>query len=117
MYCEHTKEHTNAVEKAKNETLCAEDLEKICRVFHLLSEPSRMKIVLALMQGEMCVYHLLEVCEGTLSGLSHQLRILRDNKIVKARRLGKNIEYSIADEHVREIVEMGIRHLDCKIEN
>lgn len=77
-----------------------------------------MKIVLALMQGEMCVYHLSEVCEGsTLSGISHQLRILKDNGIVKARRLGKNIEYSISDHHVCEIVNLALKHLQCtKIE-
>lgn len=111
--CEHEKKHEEAVQKAKENVLSIADVEKICGIFHLLSEPSRFKIVLALLQGEMCVYHLLEVCDSTKSALSHQLRILKDNNIVKARRFGKNIEYSIADMHVREIIEKGIAHLHC----
>ena len=72
-----------------------------------------MKIVLALLEGEMCVYHIAEVCDATVSGVSHQLRILRDNQVVKAKRYGKNVEYSIADEHVHEIIKMGIKHSTC----
>ncbi|MBQ8308871.1 MAG: helix-turn-helix transcriptional regulator [Clostridia bacterium] len=113
IYCDHEKEHALAVQRAKEDILMHEDVEKISRIFHMLADPSRLKIVLALMKGEMCVYHLTEVCDGTQSGVSHQLRILRDNKIVKAKRLGKNVEYSIADEHIREIVEMGKAHLLC----
>ena len=90
------------------------DIERMCRTFRILGEPSRMKIVLALLEGEMCVYHLTEACGGSFSSVSHQLRILRDNGIVKTRRLGKNIEYSLADAHVREMVETGRAHLACK---
>ncbi len=112
--CEHVQEHENAVEKARGRILTATELEKVCGIFRILSEPSRMKIVLALLEGQMCVYHLTEVCGGTVSGISHQLRVLRDNGIVKAQRFGKNIEYSIMDEHVREIVETGKAHLACE---
>ena len=112
--CIFEHEHEIAVKKAKDNLLCKENMERICKIFHLLSEPSRMKIVLALQQGEMCVYHLTEVCQGaTVSGVSHQLRILKDNGIVKAKRLGKNIEYSIADGHVFEIVKLALAHLRC----
>lgn len=115
MYCDHEKEHQAAVQRARENILTGGDVEKICAVFRMLADPTRMKIVLALMQGEMCVYHLTEVADGTVSGVSHQLRVLRDNKIVKAKRYGKNVEYSIADEHVREIVKMGIEHLTCSM--
>lgn len=111
--CEHEQEHESAVRRAKEEALPSSDLEKICKIFHLLSDEGRLKLVMALMQGEMCVYHLLEVSGGTCSGVSHQLRILRDNGIVKARRLGKNMEYSIADEHIRKIIGMSVEHLVC----
>ena len=116
MYCEHEKEHQAALERAKQQILSAADVAKISAVFRMLSEPTRMRIVLALMNGEMCVYHLAEATNSTVSGVSHQLRILRDNKIVKAKRFGKNVEYSIADDHVREIVKMGIEHLACDAE-
>jgi ArsR family transcriptional regulator len=90
-----------------------EDIEKVCQIFHLLSDCTRFKIVQVLSQGSFCVGHLLEVCEGSPSAISHQLRVLRDNGIIKAKRFGKNVEYSIVDEHIQKIVEMGIEHLNC----
>lgn len=116
-YCEHKKEHELVVQRAKEDILSSEDVEKIARIFHMLADANRLKIVMALMKGDMCVYHLTEVCEASQSAVSHQLRVLRDNKIVKARRLGQSVEYSIADEHVREIVEMGKAHLTCTMED
>ncbi len=112
--CDREKEHLAAVERAKEGMFSESDVGKIGKIFQLLSDPGRLKIVLALMNGDMCVYHLTEVSGGTVSGVSHQLRNLRDNGIVKAKRLGKNIEYSIADEHVREIVKTGMAHLHCE---
>lgn len=100
----------------KKEGYTQEEIEQVCGVFRMLAEPTRMKIVLALLEGDMCVYHLTEKCGGTQSGISHQLRVLRDNKIVKAKRLGQSVEYSIADTHVKNMVEMGLVHLYCKVE-
>ena len=112
--CIFTCEHEISARRAKEKLVYSEDIEKICRIFHLLSEPSRMKIVLALRQGEMCVYHLAEICQDiTFSGISHQLRILKDNGIVKARKLGKYVEYSIIDGHIFEIVQLALEHLAC----
>lgn len=112
--CEREKEHALAVQRVKEDILLKSDVEKISRIFHVLSDPNRLNIVIALMKGEMCVYHLTEVCDATQSNISHQLRILRDNNIVRARRLGQNMEYSLADEHIREIVELVKAHLLCK---
>ena len=114
MYCDHQKEHEAAVQRAKENILAVSDVEKICAVFRVLADPTRMGVLTALMQGEMCVYHLTEVCDATQSSVSHQLRILRDNNIVRARRLGQNVEYSLADAHIREIVELGKAHLLCR---
>ena len=86
----------------------------MCKVYQLLADPVRLKIVLALMVGDMCVGQLTEVCGVTQSGVSHQLRVLRDNNIVKCKRLGQKVEYSIADKHIREMVEMSKAHLSCK---
>lgn len=113
--CNKERQHEQSVALAKLNGLTEKDTEQICSVFKLLADPTRMRIVLALMQGDMCVYHLTEVCGGTVSGISHQLRVLRDNKIVRALRLGKQIEYSIADGHVREIVKMSLEHLRCGV--
>ena len=97
-------------------TLSTADVENVCGVFRILADPTRMKIVLGLLGGDKCVNHLMEVCGGTQSAISHQLRILRDNKIVKAKRIGQSVEYSIADAHVREIVGMGVAHIRCETE-
>ncbi len=112
-YCDREPAHEQAAARAKEGMLYPEALEKACAVFRMLSEPTRMKVVLALMQGNMCVYHLAEVTDSTVSGVSHQLRLLKDNGVVKAERLGRNMEYSIADDHVRKIVDMAIKHLAC----
>ena len=112
--CINEHEHKAAVERAKERKLSQESVEKICNIFRVLGDPSRLKIVLALMGGELCVYHIVEACGGTQSAVSHQLRVLKDNGVVKARRDGQNILYSIADEHVKEMVEMGKTHSFCE---
>ena len=94
-------------------TIETEMVERICDVFRMISEPSRLKIVLALLDSELCVQHILQCVGGTQSALSHQLRILKDNRVLRARREGQNVYYALADEHVRQIVDMGLRHGQC----
>lgn len=101
------------LEKMKNKLQSNEEMERICNVFRMLGEPSRLKLVLALLEGEACVYHLTKYCGGTQSGTSHQLRVLKDNKVVKSRREGQNVLYSIADEHIEKILEIGALHANC----
>ena len=91
----------------------AMNIERACEVFRMLSEPSRFKIVYALRGGELCVYHILQAVGGTQSAISHQLRVLKDNRVLRARRDGQNIYYSLADEHIKQIVEMGLSHGEC----
>ena len=113
MDCYREQAHAITAQRAKEHILTASEVERVAKIFRLLADPARLKIVLALLEGEMCVYHLLEVCDGTYSAVSHQLRILKDNNIVVGKKLGKNVEYSIVDEHIQKIVEMGIEHLNC----
>ncbi len=113
IYCDKEKEHEATMQRVKEDVMLSKDVEKISRTFQMLADAGRLKIVLALLKGDMCVYHLTEICGSTQSAVSHQLRVLKDNKIVKSKRLGKYVEYSIADEHIREIVEMGKAHLLC----
>lgn len=105
--------HEERAKKAK-ETLDGNAIERTCNLFKMLSEPSRMKIVLALMQGELCVYHIVEAVGGTQSAVSHQLRILKDGGVIKARRDGQTVVYSIADGHIYGMVELGKSHAFCK---
>lgn len=112
--CEHEEIHHHAAQSAKENMPDAEAVERVCASFKAISEPSRLKILLALRQGELCVYHIVEAVGGTQSAVSHQLRILRDNRIIKARRDGQNIVYSLADEHVVALLELACAHLNCK---
>lgn len=111
--CEVKEEHEKRVNAVKAEFVGEKEIEGACNIFRMLADPSRFKIVSALLQGEMCVYHLVECCGGTQSGTSHQLRVLKDNRLVKSRRLGQNVVYSIADEHISKIVELGLAHANC----
>jgi ArsR family transcriptional regulator len=112
--CISKKEHEKLVASVKEGLLREETVYEMADIFRMLGEPSRLKIVLALMQGECCVYHLVEAVGGTQSGVSHQLRVLKDNKIVKSRRAGQSVFYSIADAHIVQMIEVAITHTDCK---
>ncbi|MGN0822807.1 MAG: ArsR/SmtB family transcription factor [Candidatus Gallimonas sp.] len=115
MDCNHENEHHLAAERAKATMPQEESIAQVCAAFKAISEPSRLKILLALRQGEMCVYHIVEAVGGTQSAVSHQLRILRDNRMIRARRDGQNVVYALADGHVRELLDTANEHLRCPI--
>lgn len=78
--------------------------------FKALSDPTRAKIIWALDQGELCVCDLAELLDMTPSAISHQLAGLRKDNMVKFRRAGKEVFYSLADGHIRQMLESGIEH-------
>ena len=88
-----------------------EDIGQMADIFKALSDPSRLKIVLALLNQEHCVCDIAVICNQTDSAISHQLRILRTLKIVKNRREGKIIYYSIDDNHVISLIHMSLKHV------
>ncbi|MCD8205656.1 MAG: metalloregulator ArsR/SmtB family transcription factor [Clostridia bacterium] len=106
--------HETRVKEAKANMLPEEDIATLAARFKAISEPSRLSILLALSYGELCVEHITEAVGGNQSAVSHQLKILKDNKIIKARRDGKNIYYSISDEHVVRMIELSKEHLGCE---
>ena len=85
--------------------------QKLSLIFSLLGDTGRIKIIDALFDGELCVSHLAEKIQSSQSAVSHQLRLLKQNDIVKSRREGKNIIYSLVDEHIKEIFEIGCLHV------
>lgn len=111
--CGREEEHAYVVAQAKNNLPTEQTISSLAEVFKTISEPSRLKILFALRQGEMCVGHLCEAVSGTQSAVSHQLRILRDRNIIKARRDGQNMVYSIADAHVLAVLSLASEHLNC----
>ena len=110
---QQASEHALLAGRAQKNMLTEEELAQMCASFKAIGEPSRMKILFALQEGEMCVYHIACAVRGNQSNVSHQLRILKDAKIIRSRREGKNILYSIADEHIASILLMSKAHLRC----
>ena len=93
-----------------------EDITAIAEIFKALSDPSRLKIVLALLKQEHCVCDIAVICNQTESAISHQLSHLKNQDLVRDRRDGKEIYYSIADQHVFDIINEAQSHVceeDC----
>ena len=109
--CNHEREHEEAAVRAKRNMPEQEQIISLATAFKAISEPSRLKILFALRQGEMCVYHITEAVGGTQSAVSHQLRILRQTKLVKVRKQGKEVYYSLADNHIELIFRMALEHV------
>ena len=115
MRCEHGALHEETAARAAKNMPQEEEIGRVAAAFKAISEPCRLKILLALRQGEMCVFHIVQAVGGTQSAVSHQLRILRSHGVVRARRDGQNIVYSLADEHVVALLELACTHLHCKL--
>lgn len=89
-----------------------EDICDLADFFKVFGDSSRLKVLWALHQGELCVTHLAELLGMSAPAISHQLKILRQSHLVRTRRDGKNVYYSLADDHVQRILEMGLEHTD-----
>lgn len=88
-----------------------EVLYDLAELFKMFADSTRVKILYALFESELCVCDIAKVLNLTQSAVSHQLRILKGGKLVKYRREGKVVFYSLADDHVRSIIEMGMDHI------
>ena len=86
-------------------------LEEIAELFKGFCDPTRVHILSLLQQRECCVNQIAETVELSQSAISHQLRLLKQMHLIKFRREGKNVLYSLADDHVRTILEMGLEHV------
>ena len=113
MECCYTEKHEEIRKKLADSEKFINGVEDASRIFAMLGEPNRMKIILALMEGELCVYHICEITGGKQSAVSQHLRKLKDNHIVKSRKEGTQVLYSICDEHIYTIVKMALEHCKC----
>ncbi len=90
---------------------CDEHLYELAEFFSVMGDSTRIKILYVLFESEMCVCDIAETLGMSLSAISHQLRVLKGADLVKFRREGKSVIYSLADDHVRSIIDMGNEHL------
>lgn len=86
-------------------------VEQIAELFKAFGDPTRVRILSLLIEGELCVNEIAQGVMLSQSAVSHQLRILKQMHLIKFRREGKNILYSLADDHVRTILKMGLEHV------
>lgn len=109
--CQIRMVHLDKVEQAREEAICDRDLARLSLTYRVLGDPNRLKIVMALRKVEMCVCDLAAFTGLTESAVSHQLRRLKDLALVKGRRDGQIIYYALDDEHVTELLEVGLAHV------
>lgn len=98
-------------EKVLSDMPDEELLYDLAELYKIFGDSTRIRILYALFEAELCVFDIARVLGMTQSAISHQLRVLKQSKLVKYRREGKTIFYSLADEHVRMIIGLGMEHL------
>ena len=103
--------HPDLISSVNKDMPDEEMLYDLAELFRIFGDSTRIKILYVLFEAEMCVCDIAELLRMTQSAISHQLRVLKQSKLVKFRREGKTIYYSLADDHVRTIIGMGMEHL------
>ena len=110
--CESFELHENLL-KIVRETMPEEtELYDLAELFKVFGDSTRIRILFVLFEAEVCVCDLASALNMTQSAISHQLRILKQNKLVKSRREGKSVFYSLADDHVRTIINQGREQIE-----
>ena len=115
---DETKPDTEATEPVIPTTCSPEDLPDeellydLADLFKVFSDTTRIKILYALHDDELCVQDIANAVQLSQSAVSHQLRVLKDSKLVRFRRDGKTIYYALDDDHVRSILSMGMDHIE-----
>lgn len=84
----------------------------IAEVFKVFGDTTRMKIISALLEAELCVGDIAEITNSTQSAISHQLRVLKQAKLVKFRKDGKTVYYSLDDDHIAKLYEIAKKHIE-----
>ena len=109
--CEYSHIHQEIVDKVERTMPEDEILYDLAELFKIFGDSTRIKILYVLFESEMCVCDLAQLLGMTQSAISHQLRALKQSKLVKYRREGKTVFYSLADGHVRTILDQGMEHI------
>lgn len=109
--CEETGIHDDVVKRTQERMLTMHEYIDLGTLFKMFADPTRLKILSLLFQEELCVCDISCLLDMTQSAVSHQLSVLRSNRLIKYRREGKNIFYSLDDEHIQQIYDAGLSHI------
>ncbi len=110
--CEYLCVHEDTVKKVNENLPPDEILYDLAELFKVFGDTTRIKILYALFESELCVCDIAQILGLTQTAVSHQLRVLKTNKLVRFRKEGKNVFYSLSDEHVRGIINLGMEHVE-----
>lgn len=110
--CGYLCVHEHTVAKVLAEMPGDEHLYDLAELFKVFGDSTRIKILYALFEAELCVCDIAQLLGLTQSAVSHQLRVLKNTRLVKPRREGKTVFYSLADDHVRRIIAQGMEHIE-----
>ncbi len=110
--CELKHVHKDIVDKVHEKMTSEEELYNLAELFKVFGDSTRIKILNALLVSEMCVCDIANILNMTQSAVSHQLKNLKQAKLIKNRKEGKTVFYSLADEHVMTILNQGIDHIE-----
>lgn len=109
--CEFMHAHDEIVEKVKKEMPSEDTLYDLTELFRIFGDSTRIRILYVLFESEMCVCDIAALLGMTQSAISHQLRALKNARLVTSRRDGKTVFYSLADDHVKTIINQGMEHI------
>ena len=109
--CEFMHVHEHTVEKVMGVMPAGEELQNLAEFFRVFGDSTRIRILYALSQSELCVCDIASLLGMGQSAISHQLRILKQMRLVKFRREGKSVLYSLADSHIEMILAQGMEHI------
>lgn len=110
--CDETLVHLDTVRQLQGDVLATDKAQRMAEFFSVLSDPHRLKLLSALAQQELCVCDLAAIVKMSESAVSHQLRVLRSQRLVKYCRKGRNVYYSLADDHIIALYREVAEHLD-----
>jgi ArsR family transcriptional regulator, lead/cadmium/zinc/bismuth-responsive transcriptional repressor len=108
--CDEFCENKEAVDDVRSQMLESQLFSDTAEIFKVLGDPTRMRLLYALAQRELCVCDLSAVLGMTQSAISHQLRVLRGARLVRYRKVGKIVYYRLADVHVTQFIDVGVDH-------
>lgn len=111
IHCEESFIHEDQVRIAQEYLIDGLTSTHLSRTFQALSDPTRVRLISALSRSELCVCDLAALLGMSQSAISHQLRSLRDLRLVKSRREGREIFYTLDDDHIRELYDLGLKHV------
>jgi DNA-binding transcriptional ArsR family regulator len=109
--CKETVVNYEKVEAVKKELPSTREIADLSEIFKVLGDPTRLKIVLALAKEELCVCDLATLVNLSVSAISHQLRLLRNLRLVKYRKSGKMVYYLLDDDHIESIINQALIHI------